>query len=169
MKERVLEAPVFSLSRSDGRRNEKVARQKGRCGKKCPLGGSLISGVCAKAGRPLHHPADAPPLRGREENQSQLDCSVAALLAMTKGRDGQLPALPASLQTAKSAPPHPKAHTMRTRLNICRQKQRFPAEADAITAAQTATIDLRPYRCDRCRQYHLTSRTKGKRRLPAAG
>lgn len=58
---------------------------------------------------------------------------------------------------------------MRTRLAICRKKKRFPTEADAITAAQTATIPLRPYRCDRCRQYHLTSRTKGKRRLPTTG
>ena len=57
---------------------------------------------------------------------------------------------------------------MRTRLNICRKKKRFASEADAIAAAQTATIDLHPYLCDRCFQYHLTSRTKGKRRLPAA-
>ncbi|MEH6700680.1 hypothetical protein [Parasphingorhabdus sp.] len=57
---------------------------------------------------------------------------------------------------------------MRTRLAICRNKKRFASEADAIAAAQAATIDLRPYLCDRCRQYHLTSRTKGKRRLPAA-
>ncbi|WP_197460156.1 hypothetical protein [Sphingorhabdus sp. M41] len=58
---------------------------------------------------------------------------------------------------------------MRTRLAICRKKKRFVSEADAIAAAQGATIDLRPYLCDRCRQYHLTSRTKGKRRLPAVG
>jgi hypothetical protein len=62
-----------------------------------------------------------------------------------------------------------KVHPMRTRLAICRKKKRFPSEADAIKAAQRATIDLRPYLCDRCFQYHLTSRTKGKRRLPAAG
>ncbi len=58
---------------------------------------------------------------------------------------------------------------MRTRLNICRKKKRFPTEADAIAAAQAATIPLRPYHCDRCLRYHLTSRTKGKRRLPVAG
>ena len=58
---------------------------------------------------------------------------------------------------------------MRTRLAICRKKKRFATEADAIAAAQSATIDLRPYLCDRCRKHHLTSRTKGKRRLPAAG
>ncbi|WP_417609976.1 hypothetical protein [Parasphingorhabdus sp.] len=58
---------------------------------------------------------------------------------------------------------------MRTRLAICRKKKRFATEAEATAAAQSATIDLRPYRCDRCFHYHLTSRTKGKRRLPASG
>ena len=58
---------------------------------------------------------------------------------------------------------------MRTRLAICRKKQRFATEAEAIAAAQSATIDLLRYRCDRCFHYHLTSRTKGKRRLPASG
>jgi hypothetical protein len=29
--------------------------------------------------------------------------------------------------------------------------------------ALRADVPLRPYRCDRCRQFHLTSRTKGKR------
>ncbi len=57
---------------------------------------------------------------------------------------------------------------MRTRLAICRKKKRFASEADAIAAAQSASIDLRPYRCDRCHRYHLTSRTKGKQRLPVA-
>lgn len=56
---------------------------------------------------------------------------------------------------------------MRTRLSICRKKKRFASEADAIAAAQSATIDLRPYSCGRCHRYHLTSRTRGKRRLPA--
>jgi len=55
---------------------------------------------------------------------------------------------------------------MRTRLAICRKKQRFATETDAIAAAQTASIILRPYRCDRCFRYHLTGRTRGKRRLP---
>ncbi|MEH6716495.1 hypothetical protein [Parasphingorhabdus flavimaris] len=57
---------------------------------------------------------------------------------------------------------------MRTRLSICRKKKRYASEADAIAAAQTASIDLRPYSCDRCHRYHLTSRTRGKRRLPVA-
>lgn len=57
---------------------------------------------------------------------------------------------------------------MRTRLSICRKKKCFASEADAIAVARTATVDLRPYRCDRCHGFHLTSRTRGKRRLPAA-
>jgi len=55
---------------------------------------------------------------------------------------------------------------MRTRLSICRKKRRFVTEAEAIAAAQAAGITLRPYLCDRCHRYHLTGRTKGKRRLP---
>ena len=57
---------------------------------------------------------------------------------------------------------------MRTRLSICRKKRRFATEADAIAAAQAADIPLHPYLCDRCHGHHLTSRTKGKLRLPAA-
>jgi hypothetical protein len=56
---------------------------------------------------------------------------------------------------------------MRTRLSICRKKKRFSSEADAVAAAQAASITLRPYLCDRCQHYHLTGRTRGKRRLPA--
>ncbi|MEJ5975240.1 hypothetical protein WG901_01225 [Novosphingobium sp. PS1R-30] len=52
---------------------------------------------------------------------------------------------------------------MRTRLSICRRKQRFASEEAALTTAREATIELRHYRCDRCGQFHLTSRTKGKR------
>ncbi|MGI8931342.1 MAG: hypothetical protein ACR2FK_03040 [Sphingomicrobium sp.] len=52
---------------------------------------------------------------------------------------------------------------MRTRLSICNRKARYPSGEAAQLAATHATIPLRPYRCDRCRQYHLTSRTKGKR------
>ena len=51
---------------------------------------------------------------------------------------------------------------MRTRLSICRRKARYPSEREALLAARQAGIELRPYRCDRCRQFHLTSRTKGK-------
>jgi hypothetical protein len=52
---------------------------------------------------------------------------------------------------------------MRTRLSICRRKQVFPDEPSAIAAAALTLLDLRPYRCDRCRRFHLTSRRKGKR------
>ena len=52
---------------------------------------------------------------------------------------------------------------MRTRLSVCIRKARYPSGSDADRAAAAATIELRPYRCDRCRQFHLTSRTKGKR------
>ncbi|WP_420146279.1 hypothetical protein [Sphingobium sp.] len=54
---------------------------------------------------------------------------------------------------------------MRTRLSICRKKTRFASEAAALVVALAADVPLRPYRCDRCRQFHLTSRTKGKRVL----
>jgi len=52
---------------------------------------------------------------------------------------------------------------MRTRLSVCARKARFGSEQDALLAALRSGLDLRPYRCDRCRQFHLTSRTKGKR------
>lgn len=52
---------------------------------------------------------------------------------------------------------------MRTRLSICNRKARFRSEEEALLAASQAQITLRHYRCDRCRQFHLTSRTKGKR------
>ncbi|RVT93037.1 hypothetical protein EOD43_03820 [Sphingomonas crocodyli] len=55
---------------------------------------------------------------------------------------------------------------MRTRLSICLRKRRFRSEADAIAVAQATEIVLMPYRCDRCRHFHLTSRTKGKRPAP---
>lgn len=52
---------------------------------------------------------------------------------------------------------------MRTRLSICDRKARYRSLGDAQLAATRATIALLPYRCDRCGQFHLTSRTKGKR------
>jgi hypothetical protein len=48
-------------------------------------------------------------------------------------------------------------------LSICRKKARYATQQDAVLAAGRAGIALRSYRCDRCRQFHLTSRTKGKR------
>ena len=58
---------------------------------------------------------------------------------------------------------------MRTRLSICERKARYRCEADALAIAGKAEFPLRPYRCDRCGQYHLTSRTKGKRIPRPAG
>ena len=52
---------------------------------------------------------------------------------------------------------------MRTRLSICNSKARYRSEEEALLAARDAGIVLRHYRCDRCGQFHLTSRTKGKR------
>jgi len=52
---------------------------------------------------------------------------------------------------------------LRTKLSICNKKIRYPSEQDAASAAQERGLPQRPYRCDRCGQFHLTSRTKGKR------
>jgi hypothetical protein len=56
---------------------------------------------------------------------------------------------------------------MRTRLSICRRKARYGSSEEALAAAERAGLPLRPYRCDRCWQFHLTSRTKGKLVPPA--
>jgi hypothetical protein len=56
---------------------------------------------------------------------------------------------------------------MRTKASTCNRKARFACEAEALAAMQRSGLPLRPYRCDRCRQFHLTSRTKGKW-LPAS-
>jgi len=53
---------------------------------------------------------------------------------------------------------------MRTRLSGCRRKTQFASEEEARLAAERTDWLLRPYRCDRCERFHLTSRTKGKRR-----
>jgi hypothetical protein len=52
---------------------------------------------------------------------------------------------------------------VRTKLSICIKKARFPSEQDALVVVKRSGLPLRPYRCDRCWQFHLTSRTKGKR------
>jgi hypothetical protein len=52
---------------------------------------------------------------------------------------------------------------MQTRPGVCGRKARYASEADALSVAERASITLRPYRCTLCRQYHLTSRTKGMR------
>jgi hypothetical protein len=59
---------------------------------------------------------------------------------------------------------HSKARNdLRTRLSICAKKARYTSQAEALAAIAAATITLRHYACDRCGQFHLTSRTKGKR------
>ncbi len=55
---------------------------------------------------------------------------------------------------------------MRTRPGICRRKARYASEADALAVAERAPFALRPYRCALCRDWHLTSRTRGMK-LPA--
>lgn len=52
---------------------------------------------------------------------------------------------------------------MRTRPGICQRKARYQSEETALEVAARAPFPLRPYRCELCRQYHLTSRTKGMR------
>jgi hypothetical protein len=52
---------------------------------------------------------------------------------------------------------------MRTKLSVCLRKRRFASAADAVASVVGTELDLRPYRCERCRRFHLTSRTKGKR------
>ena len=52
---------------------------------------------------------------------------------------------------------------VRTRLSICLKKMRYGTESEAAAVALGAGVPLRAYRCDRCRGFHLTSRTKGKR------
>jgi hypothetical protein len=52
---------------------------------------------------------------------------------------------------------------MRTRLSICAGKLRYASVEEAQAIVVRSGLPLRPYRCDRCYQFHLTSRTKGKR------
>ena len=49
-----------------------------------------------------------------------------------------------------------------TRQSICAKKRRYGDEAAAAEAVRKASITLAYYRCDRCGQFHLTGRTKGK-------
>jgi hypothetical protein len=52
------------------------------------------------------------------------------------------------------------SRTMRTRQSICAKKLRYPSKEAAQLAAANAESPLRAYRCDRCWQFHLTSRIK---------
>jgi hypothetical protein len=53
--------------------------------------------------------------------------------------------------------------TMKTRPGICQRKHRYATRAEAEAAAVRADITLRAYKCALCRNFHLTSRTKGLR------
>ena len=50
---------------------------------------------------------------------------------------------------------------MKTRPGICNRKKRYVTRESAEEAAARAPFKLRAYRCELCRQFHLTSRTKG--------
>jgi len=49
-----------------------------------------------------------------------------------------------------------------TKLSVCKKKMRYSSYERALHAAKNADINLRVYHCNRCHQFHLTSRTKGK-------
>lgn len=57
---------------------------------------------------------------------------------------------------------------MRTRESVCRRKVRYASRGEAMEAATTSGLILHAYACDRCFRFHLTSRTKGRRRQPAS-
>jgi len=50
---------------------------------------------------------------------------------------------------------------VKTRPGICNRKRRFATRDAAEEAARRAPFKLRAYACELCRQFHLTSRTKG--------
>ncbi|WP_285711339.1 hypothetical protein [Erythrobacter oryzae] len=52
---------------------------------------------------------------------------------------------------------------MQTRPGICNRKRRFATREAAEAAALAANVTLRAYKCALCKQFHLTSRTKGLR------
>jgi hypothetical protein len=57
---------------------------------------------------------------------------------------------------------------VKTRPGICNRKRRFALREEAEAVAFGADIPLRAYKCALCRQFHLTSRTKGLRMPRAA-
>lgn len=57
---------------------------------------------------------------------------------------------------------------MKTRPGICQKKRRFVSRETADAAALQAETPLRTYKCALCKQFHLTSRTKGLRPPRAA-
>jgi hypothetical protein len=55
---------------------------------------------------------------------------------------------------------------MRTKPGVCARKRRYATAGEAERVALAAQATLRVYRCELCRKWHLTSRTKGMR-IPA--
>lgn len=55
---------------------------------------------------------------------------------------------------------------MKTTPRICNRKKRFATREEAEAVVARADVTLRAYKCELCKQYHLTSRTKGMK-LPA--
>jgi hypothetical protein len=72
--------------------------------------------------------------------------------------------IPSALQNPAYRPPGEylkgPSKPMRTRLSICARKARYPSREAAQQVAAEAELPLRAYRCDRCWQFHLTSRIK---------
>jgi hypothetical protein len=58
---------------------------------------------------------------------------------------------------------------VKTRPGICNRKRRFATREEAEAVALAAEITLRAYKCALCKQFHLTSRTKGLRVPRAPG
>jgi hypothetical protein len=52
---------------------------------------------------------------------------------------------------------------VRTRPGICQRKRRYTSREEGEAVALCAEVTLRAYKCALCRQFHLTSRTKGLR------
>jgi hypothetical protein len=50
---------------------------------------------------------------------------------------------------------------VKTRPGICQRKRRFANREEAEAVAARAPFKLRAYKCALCKQFHLTSRTKG--------
>lgn len=57
---------------------------------------------------------------------------------------------------------------VKTRPGICQKKRRFATREAAESVTLQAEVTLRAYKCALCKQFHLTSRTKGLR-VPRAG
>lgn len=50
---------------------------------------------------------------------------------------------------------------MPTKPGVCARKRRYGSAEEAERVAIAAQVTLRPYRCELCRAWHLTSRTRG--------